>query len=229
MSIDNPTTSARTAPARPSRRRSAVERPREGQVRIRLGALGLSTLGVQAIGRVEAVGPEAAGFAPGDRVAYQFSSATPGLSHIVGERDLIGFPKDVAIEKAAALLPLGLIARVVVKQLHSIGRGNRVSVATDRSGADAFVRAWAEHLGAVIVPQDAPGVDVAITPDDYIAARMLRNSHGIAQLAASDVFQAVRGGVFDGLEIASYPLSDAAKAKSAFEERSGGPVVLLAA
>jgi len=223
------TTRTTAIPARPSRRRSTVERPREGQVRIRLGALGLSALGVQAIGRVEAVGPEAAGFAPGDRVAYQFSSATPGLSHIVGERDLIGFPKDVAIEKAAALLPLGLVARAIVKQLHSIGRGNRVSVAADRSGADAFVCAWAEHLGATIVPVGSAGVDVAVTTEDYTAARMLRNSHGIAQLAASDVFQAVRGGVFDGLEIASYPLSDAAKAKSAFEERAGGPVVLLAA
>lgn len=226
MSVNTPTTSTSS---RPSRRRSAVERPREGQVRIRLGALGLSALGVQAIGRVEAVGPEAAGFAPGDRVAYQFSSATPGLSHIVGERDLIGFPKDVAIEKAAALLPLGLVARAIVKQLHSIGRGNRVSIAADRSGADAFVGAWAEHLGAIIVAEGSAGIDVAITTDDYSAARMLRNSHGIAQLAASDVFQAVRKGVFDGLAIASYPLSDAAKAKSAFEERSSGPVVLLAA
>jgi hypothetical protein len=223
------TTRTQSTTPRATRRRNGVERPREGQVRIRLGALGLSALGVQAIGRVEAVGPEAAGFAPGDRVAYQFSSETPGLSHIVGERDLIGFPKDVAIEKAAALLPLGLVARTVVKQLHSIGRGNRVCVASDRSGADAFVTAWAEHLGAVIVPEHAANIDVAITADDYTAARMLRNSHGVAQLAASDVFQAVRKGVFDGLAIASYPLSDAAKAKSAFEERSNGPVVLLAA
>lgn len=219
-----------STPSRPSRRRrSRLERPREGQVRIRLGALGLSALGVQAIGRVEAVGPDAAGFAPGDRVAYQFSAATPGLSHIVCERDLIGFPKDVAIEKAAALLPLGLVARAIVKQLHSIGRGNRVTIAADASGADAVVTAWAIHLGAEIVPVGSPRVDVSITTEDYRAARMLRNSHGVAQLAASDVFQAVRAGVFDELPIASYPLSDAAKAKSAFEQRSAEPIVLLAA
>lgn len=216
-------------PRRPSRRRRAADRPREGQVRIRLGALGLSALGVQAIGRVEAVGPEAAGFAPGDRVAYQFSAATPGLSHIVCERDLIGFPKDVAIEKAAALLPLGLIARAVVKQFHSVGRGNRVSIAPDASGVDAFVRAWAQHLGAIVVPEGSAGIDVAVTQADYKAARMLRTNHGITQLVASDVFQAVRAGVFDTLPIASYPLSDAAKAKSAFEQRATGPIVLIAA
>jgi NADPH2:quinone reductase len=194
---------------------------------VRVGALGLSSLGVQAIGRIEAVGPEAGGFAPGDRVAYRFTPQTSGLTHIIGERDLIGFPKDVAIEQAAALLPMGLVARTIVKQLHSIGRGNRVSVASDDSGAHAFVIAWARHLGAEIVEGSA---DVAITSEDYKAARMLRNSHGLAQLAASDVFQAVRLGVFEGLEIASYPLSDAAKAKLAVANReASGPVVLMAA
>ena len=212
---------------RSRRSRSSLQRPRTGEVRVRVGALGLSTLGVQAIGRIEAVGPEAGGFAPGDRVAYRFTSETPGLSHIIGERDLIGFPKDVAIEQAAALLPMGLVARTIVKQLHSIGRGKRVSVAPDLSGADAFVKAWVQHLGATVVEGQA---DVAVTADDYRAARMFPNSHGLAQLAASDVFQAVRMGVFDGLEIASYPLSDAAKAKLAVETReASGPVVLLAA
>jgi D-arabinose 1-dehydrogenase-like Zn-dependent alcohol dehydrogenase len=209
------------------RARNTLARPRAGEVRVRLGALGLSSLGAQAIGRIEAVGPEAGGFAPGDRVAYRFSSDTPGLSHIVGERDLIGFPKDVPVEKAAALLPQGLVARVVVKQLHSIGRGNRVSVATDDGGVDAFVRAWVEHLGAHVVSDHA---DVDISSEDYAVARSLRNSHGVAQIAASDVFQAVRLGVFDGLEIASYPLKDAAEAKRAVQSREApGPVVLIAA
>ena len=213
---------------RPSRRaRGLLQRPRTGEVRVRVGAFGLSRLGVQAIGSIEAVGPEAGGFAPGDRVAYRLTAQTPGLIHIIGERDLIGFPKDVAIEQAAALLPMGLVARTIVKQLHSIGRGNRVTVAPDDSGAHEFVIAWARYLGAEIVDDHA---DVEITSEDYRAASMLRNSHGLAQLAASDVFQAVRLGVFDGLEIASYPLSDAARAKLAVQNREApGPVVLMAA
>lgn len=214
---------------RTRRSRSALQRPRHGEVRVRVGALGLSGLGVQAVGRIEAVGPEAGGFAPGDRVAYRFTSETPGLSHIIGERDLIGFPKDVAIEKAAALLPLGLVARTIVKQLHSIGRGNRVSVDSDDSGVDALVRAWVRHLGAELVDAGAD-VDVAVTAADYAAARLLRNGHGFTQIAASDVFQAVRLGVFDDVHIARYPLSDAASAKRAVQSREiAGPVVLLAA
>ena len=214
-------------PAQSRRARSGLNRPKAGEVRIRVGALGLSALGVQAVGRVEAVGPEAAGFAPGDRVLYPFTAQTPGLSHIVGERDLIGFPKDVAIEQAAALLPLGLIARRVVKQLHSIGRGNTVSVAPDSDGLSAFVAAWATHLGATIVNADA---DIAIGARDYQLARSMKNGHGTAQLAASDVFEAVRLGVFDNLSIERYPLSDAARVTSEFASRAdGSPVVLLAA
>ena len=196
-------------------------------ISVRVGALGLSGLGVQAIGRIEAVGPEAGGFAPGDRVAYRFTSETLGLSHIIGERDLIGFPKDVAIEKAAALLPLGLVARAIVKQLHSIGRGNRVSIDADDSGVDTLVRAWVRHLGAELVDSDA---DVVITARDYVAARLLRNGHGFAQIAASDFFQAVRLGVFDDVQIARYPLSDAESARRAVQNReTPGPAVLLAA
>jgi len=207
--------------------RSTLQRPRHGEVRVRVGALGLSGLGVQAIGRIEAVGPEAGGFAPGDRVAYRLTSETLGLSHIIGERDLIGFPKDVAIEKAAALLPLGLVARAIVKQLHSIGRGNRVSIDADDSGVDTLVRAWVRHLGAELVDSDA---DVVITAKDYAAARLLRNGHGFAQIAASDVFQAVRLGVFDDVQIARYPLSDAESARRAVQNReTPGPAVLLAA
>jgi NADPH:quinone reductase-like Zn-dependent oxidoreductase len=216
-------------PTRRSRSRSQL-RPQQGEVRIRLGALGLSALGIQAVGRVEAVGPEAGGFAPGDRVAYRVTSRAPAITHIVGERDLIGFPKDVAIEQAAALLPLGLVARTIVKQLHSIGRGNRVRVDPDPSGVHAFVSAWAKYLGATVVDDESAEVDIAITVDDYKAARLIRSGHGLGQMAASDVFQAVRNGVFDGLEFASYPLSDPALVKSAVESRgNAGPVVLLAA
>jgi NADPH:quinone reductase-like Zn-dependent oxidoreductase len=220
-------TDAFRTPTRSTRARSGLVRPQAGEVRIRVGALGLSALGVQAVGRVEAVGPEAAGFAPGDRVLYPFTAKTPGLSHIVGERDLIGFPKDVDIEQAAALLPMGLIARRVVKQMHSIGRGNTVSVEPDSAGLSAFVAAWAEHLGASIVEHDA---DIAITVADYRLARSLKNGHGTAQLAASDVFEAVRLGVFNGLQISRYPLSDAARVTSEFAAKADrGPVVLFAA
>ena len=205
---------------------SLLPRPAKGEVRVRVAAVGMSALGLQASGLVEAVGPEAGGFAPGDRVSYRTTKDTVGLRPMLSERDLIGFPKDVPLEKAAALLPFGLLSRTVVKLQHAIGRGNRVFVAADGLGADAFVRAWVDDLGGEVV-DDAARADVVITASDYEAARRWRYGAGISQQAAADVFQAVRRGVFDCLPITSFKLTDAEKAKSHLAGASG-PVVLVA-
>jgi NADPH:quinone reductase-like Zn-dependent oxidoreductase len=208
---------------------AVVRNPKQGEVRVRLGALGLSALGLHAAGQVEAVGPEATGFARGDRVAYRTTFPRSGLRPVVSERELIGFPKDVSIDQAAALLPLGLLSRTIVKQLHTIGKNNRVSVEADELGAHAFVSAWVRDLGGIVVDDGTSSqADVAITAADYTVARGWRYAHGFAQQAASDVFDAVRRGVFAGLAITSYPLGEAEQARDDLEQsRVAGPIVLL--
>lgn len=203
---------------------------------MRVGAYGISDLGIQAAGLVQAVGPEAGGFAPGDRVAFRTTFPATGPSPVVSERELIGFPKDVSVEAAAAYLPLGLLARTVVKQLHSVGRGNCVSVARDDSGVHAFVEAWALDLGATIATaNESAKADVVVTEADYDAARRWRYANGLAQIAAADVFQEVRRGVFDAIEVTSHSLTDADLARpdlqrGDFERRSvTSPLVLLPA
>jgi hypothetical protein len=195
-------------------------------VRVRVGAVGMSALGLEAAGTIEAVGPEAGGFAPGDRVVYRQTPETSGMRLILPERDLLGFPKDVSLEAAAGLLPLGMLARTVVKMQHPIGRGNRVFATEDATGVHEFVRAWAIDLGAE--PVDSPAGAVVISSADYEAARRWRYGHGFAQQAAADVFQAVRRGVFDGIAVESYPLAHAREAKSLIDE-GAGPIVLLPA
>lgn len=204
---------------------SLLPRPAKGQVRVRVAAVGMSALGFQATGLVEAVGPEAGGFAPGDRVSYRPTKDTNGMRPVLSERDLIGFPKDVPLEKAAALMPLGLLSRTVVKLQHAIGRGNRVYITPDLLGADAYVRAWVDDLGGIAV-DDATTADVVITASDYEAARRWRYGAGLTQQAATDFFQAVRRGVFDCLPITSFKLADAARAKSELDS-GAGPIVLV--
>lgn len=199
---------------------------------MRVGALGLSALGIQAAGLISAVGPEAGGFAPGDRVSYRtdLERANPAerqLSLVVPERDLIGFPKDVAVESAAAYLPLGLVARTIVKQLHTVGRGNRVAVTPDPSGAHHFVAAWATDLGASIVEPGDASADVVITPSDYATAIRWRYANGLVQIASADVFAEVRRGVFDGISVTTYAFADADRARSELAEREYATPVLL--
>jgi hypothetical protein len=222
----------RVSTARP-RTRDGLARPKTGEVRVRVGALGLSSLGIQAAGLISAVGPEAGGFAPGDRVSYRTdldrsTTAETQLSLVVPERDLIGFPKDVAVEAAAAYLPLGLVARTVVKQLHSVGRGNRVAVASDPAGAHHFVAAWVADLGATVVEPGDTTADVVVTPSDYETAIGWRYANGLVQIAAADVFSEVRRGVFDDIAVTTYSFADAERARSEFAQReSTTPVVLL--
>jgi hypothetical protein len=194
-----------------------------------MGALGLSPLGVQAVATVDAIGPEVVGFAAGDRVAMRVPGVRPGFQRIVSERDLIGIPKDVSFDDAAAVLAAGLVSRAIVKQLHTVGRGDRVVVNPDVTGTHAFVTAWARHLGATIVGSDERrGDEIVIGEADYKAGLTWRYGHGLAQLAAADVFRAMREGAFDGLPVTTRPLSDAARVHSEIE--GGllfGPVVLL--
>jgi hypothetical protein len=212
------------------RQRQLMPRPGHGQVRLTLGAVGLSRLGVQAVGTVDAVGKEAVGFAAGDRVALRVPGSRAAFPQIASERDLIGIPKDVSFDEAAGLLPAGLIARTIVKQLHAIVRGNRVRIVADESGADRFVAAWVRHLGATVLTDadEAQPSDVLVTPQDFIAARRWRAGHGLAQLAAADVFQLIREGAFAGLDVSIHPLTDATRLQDDIEQRrTVGPVVLM--
>ncbi|MBX3098026.1 MAG: hypothetical protein KF761_00470 [Salinibacterium sp.] len=169
-------------------------RPAVGEVRVRIAAVGLSALGTQVTGTVDAVARDSIGFARGDRVAFR--GLRPEADRvIVQEHELIGVPADVSFDAAAGWFPSALLARTVTRQVHSIGSGDRVAV-TDRSAIAPFIRAWAEFLGAQLVEE---GADVTITSDDLRAARGWKSSQGSAQQAASDVWAAVRGGAFVGI------------------------------
>ncbi|HEY4269950.1 MAG TPA: hypothetical protein VGM94_17335 [Galbitalea sp.] len=216
------------------RQRQLLPRPGIGQVRLNLGAVGLSRLGVQAVGTVDAVGREAVGFAAGDRVALRVPGSKPAFPRIASERDLIGIPKDISFDDAAAILPAGLMARTIVKQLRPIGRGNRIAIERDDFGADRFVAAWARHLGATVVTAaeahtvGAVPVDLTVTTDDFEAARRWKFGHGLGQLAAADVFQLIREGAFADLDVRIHPLGDASRVQNEIEQkRTAGPVVLM--
>jgi hypothetical protein len=212
------------------RQRQLMPRPGVGQVRLTLGAVGLSRLGVQAVGTVDAVGKEAVGFAAGDRVALRVPGSRAAFPRIASERDLIGIPKDVSFDDAAGLLPAGLIARTIVKQVHSIGRGNRVRITADEAGADRFVAAWIRHIGGTVLTDadEAQPSDVVVTTEDFAAARRWRAGHGLGQLAAADVFQLIREGAFAGLDVSIHPLTDATRLQDDIEQRrTVGPVVLM--
>ena len=179
--------------------RVIVPRLAKGEVRVRVGAVGVSALGAQVAGTVDAVGPESAGFARNDRVAFRSLAPTGSPTVVIAERDLIGIPSGVSLDEAAAMFPCALLARTVVKQVHAVGKGNRVSV-TDVSVVAPFIEAWVNHLGASIVTEDA---DVVISGQSVRVGLGVRAGHGLAQQSAADVFAALRAGAFDSITLST--------------------------
>ena len=111
---------------------------------MRVGAVGVSALGTQVAGTLEAVGPDSAGFAKNDRVAFRSTEPTSSTTVVVAERDLSGLPSDVSLDSAAAIFPCALLARTIVRQIHAVGPGTRVAI-TDRSVIAPFIAAWVEQ------------------------------------------------------------------------------------
>ena len=167
-------------------------------MRVQVATVGLSALGTQLAGTVDAVARDSIGFARGDRVAFAAPKPASGRV-IVEERELIGVPADVSLDAAAGLFPCALLARAVARQVHNIGSGDRVNI-LDTSALAPFIRAWADHLGATVV--DGPA-EVTVTTDDIRTARAWKQAHGTAQQAAADVFAAIRAGAFDSIRFST--------------------------
>ncbi len=179
-------------------------RPGAGAIRVRLGAVGLDY--GDAVGTIDAVGADTAGFAPKDRVAWRIDPSRLALRGVLRTDDLIGVPKNVPDEKAAALLTRGLIARLLLRQINAVGRGDTV-VVDERGRIGSVVGAWARGLGARVVAPGEPAPHDAVTLGEGIESVALRPmTHGLAQQGAVDVFQAIRRGIFDDVPMRIEPV-----------------------
>lgn len=175
--------------------RKRAFRPESGEVRVTIGAVEISRLGVQVAGTIDSVGPDCVGFAVGDRVAFRALATPQGERIVVPDRGLIGIPKDVSLEAAARVFPAALVGRTVVRHTRPVFRGDRVSI-TSRTGIEPFLEVWVERLGATVVAPGQPA-DVVLGDRELRAAAAWSVGPGLAQQAAADIFAAIREGAFD--------------------------------
>lgn len=109
-------------------------------------------LGFEAAGVVEAVGPEVAEFAPGDRVAYM----NAGVGAYADRRNLpaaklVRIPEGVTDEAAAALLFKGMTAQYLLRKTHAVQPGELLLVHSAAGGVGQILTRWATALGAKVV------------------------------------------------------------------------------
>ena len=113
-----------------------------------------ATLGVEAAGVIERLGPETAqlGLAEGQRVVY--TAQTPGAYATVrlmpAER-LVPLPDDISDEVAAASFLKGLTAELLVRRVHAVRFAEPVLLHAAAGGVGSLALQWLTDLGARVI------------------------------------------------------------------------------
>jgi NADPH2:quinone reductase len=144
-----------------------VGEPGPGQARVRIGAAGVNfvdtyhrtglyplplpaILGVEAAGRVEAIGPGVTGFAPGDRVAFNEPGSYTDARLVAADR-LVKLPGEISERDAAAVLSKGLTVHMLLRKVYRVGPGDTVLWHAAAGGVGLIAVQWLKALGATVI------------------------------------------------------------------------------
>jgi NADPH2:quinone reductase len=111
-----------------------------------------SSLGSEAAGVVEALGPGVTEFKPGDRVAY--GSAPVGAyqeKRLIAADRIIKLPDGIDDTRAAAMMLKGLTVQYLLRQTYKVKRGDTILCQAAAGGVGLILCQWAKHLGATVI------------------------------------------------------------------------------
>jgi NADPH2:quinone reductase len=148
-----------------------VGAPGHGEVRLRHVAVGLNyadtyfrngtyriplpaTMGVEAAGIVEEVGPGVTGVGVGDQVTYTGFLNTLGAystERLIPAAPLIKLPGSIACETAAAMTMRGLTAAYLLKRIYPFWAGDTILLHAAAGGVGLIVSQWARLLGLQVI------------------------------------------------------------------------------
>jgi NADPH:quinone reductase len=146
-----------------------VGRPGPGEALLRQTAVGLNfidtyhrsgfypvpvlpaTLGVEAAGVVEAVGPGVTTVRPGDRVAYAAVLGAYVQSRLIAADRLVALPDWLDDDRAAALMLQGMTAEFLLHRTYRVQPGDAILVQAAAGGVGLLLCQWANRLGATVI------------------------------------------------------------------------------
>jgi NADPH:quinone reductase len=146
-----------------------IGKPGPGEARVRHTAVGLnyidiyvrkglypvplpSSLGTEAAGRVEEVGPDVTDVKPGDRVAYAGGPLGAYCEERVMPADrLVVLPQGISDQQAAAMMLKGLTVQYLIRQIHNVGKGSIILFHAAAGGVGLIACQWAKSLGATVI------------------------------------------------------------------------------
>jgi NADPH2:quinone reductase len=119
--------------------------------------------GVNAVGRVLAVGAGVQEFSPGDRVAYTNAGVGTYCSHAaVSAERAVKVPDNLSDERLAAGMVRILTAQYLLKQIRPLKPGERVLVHAAAGGVGQVLVQWAKRLGLYVIATAGTDSKVAL-------------------------------------------------------------------
>lgn len=148
---------------------TALGKPGEGEVLIRHTAIGLNfidcyqrsglypmdlpvTLGTEAAGVIEAVGPSVEWLEAGQRVAYAGGQMGAYAEKRVMNADvLVPVPDSIDDLSAAAMMLKGMTVHMLMYKCFPVSAGDTILIHAAAGGVGTIMCQWAKHLGATVI------------------------------------------------------------------------------
>jgi NADPH:quinone reductase len=111
-----------------------------------------SGLGLEAAGRVAAIGSAVTNVAVGDRVAYALGPLGGYANgRLYPAERLVRLPDTISFDDAAAVLFKGITAQYLLKSTYPVGPGTAVLLYGVAGALGQLMAPWAKHLGAFLI------------------------------------------------------------------------------
>lgn len=110
-----------------------------------------SGLGVEAAGRVAAVGPGVTAVKPGDRVAYMIGPGSYAAARNVPADRLVKLPDGISEEAAGGMMVRGLTVQSLVSRTYPVKRGDTVLWHAAAGGVGLIAVQWLKAIGATVI------------------------------------------------------------------------------
>lgn len=144
--------------------------PGPNQVRIRHTAVGLNyidtyqrtglyplpaypaVLGMEAAGKITAIGPGVSDLKVGQRVAY--ASGPPGAyseERLMAADRVIALPDSIDDRTAAAMMLKGMTTEYLIRRTYPVKKGETILLHAAAGGVGQILSQWANHLGAIVI------------------------------------------------------------------------------
>jgi NADPH2:quinone reductase len=131
------------------------------------------TIGMEAAGKVTAVGPGVTEVAVGDRVAYASGPiGAYATDRVIAADRLVKLPDGIEDQTAAAMMLQGMTAQYLLRRTYRVKPGDTIVVHAAAGGVGLIMCQWAKHLGASVI-------GVVSTPEKAEIARAHGAAHAI--------------------------------------------------